>query len=75
MNIPSFTNGEIDQFLDRIKGTEEASFYEQVFKSIDETIFSPLYCSDNGRPNAPVNTIFSALVFEEQERLVLFRTD
>jgi len=67
MNIPSFTNGEIDQFLDRIKGTEEASFYEQVFKSIDETIFSPIYCSDNGRPNAPVNTIFSALVLKNRK--------
>jgi hypothetical protein len=67
INIPCLTNGEIDQFLDRIKGTEEASFYEQVFRNIDESIFSPLYCSDNGRPNAPVNTIFSALVLKDRK--------
>ncbi|MCK5853412.1 transposase [bacterium] len=66
INIPCFTNGEIDRFLDRIKGTEEASFYEQVFKNTDENIFSPLYCSDNGRPNAPVNTIFAALVLKNR---------
>ncbi len=67
ISIPCFTNGEIDQFLDRIKGTEEASFYKQVFRNIDENIFSPLYCSDNGRPNAPVNTIFAALVLKNRK--------
>lgn len=67
INIPSFTNGEIDQFLDRIQESEEASFYEQIFKNIDENIFSALYCQDNGRPNAPVNTIFSALVLKNRK--------
>jgi hypothetical protein len=67
INIPGFTNGEIDQFLDRIKGSEEASFYEQVFRNVDENIFSVLYCQDNGRPNAPVNTIFSALVLKSRK--------
>lgn len=34
-------------------------FYEEVFCQIDETIFKPLYCEDNGRPNFPVNILLS----------------
>ena len=32
-------------------------FYDQVFCKIDESQFAPLYCSDNGRPNFPVNIL------------------
>jgi len=32
-----------------------ARFYEHVFCEIDESLFVPLYSSDNGRPNFPVN--------------------
>lgn len=49
INIPSFTNGGTDQFLERIQRTEEASFNEQVFKNVDENIFSPLLSTYNHR--------------------------
>jgi hypothetical protein len=34
-------------------------FYDDVFCQIDESYFAPLYCSDNGRPNTPVNILLS----------------
>ena len=34
-------------------------YYEHVFKKIDESPFEVLYCSDNGRPNFPVNILLS----------------
>jgi len=36
-----------------------AVFYNMVFCKIDESIFSVLYCNDNGRPNFPVNILLS----------------
>lgn len=39
-------------------------FYELIFQRIDEERFRPLYCSNNGRPNAPVNCLVSALVLQ-----------
>jgi hypothetical protein len=32
-------------------------FYELVFCHVSEKLFSSLYCSDNGRPNIPVNVL------------------
>lgn len=34
-------------------------FYNTVFCKINESIFAVLYCSDNGRPNFPVNILLS----------------
>ena len=34
-------------------------FYNVVFCGINEVIFSKLYCTDNGRPNFPVNILLS----------------
>lgn len=42
-------------------------FYEHVFNQIDEAAFAVLYCSDNGRPNFPVN-ILLALEFYKHWR-------
>lgn len=42
-------------------------FYEHVFNQIDEATFAVLYCSDNGRPNFPVN-ILLALEFYKHWR-------
>jgi len=33
--------------------------YEHVFCQIDEKKLAPLYCSDNGSPNKPVNILLS----------------
>lgn len=40
-------------------------FYEHVFCKIDESLFAPLYCSDNGRPNFPINILISLDLIKE----------
>jgi len=42
-----------------LKDTWAPIFYEHVFCKIDEEVFAPLYCFDNGRPNFPVNILLS----------------
>lgn len=42
-----------------------AFFYEHVFCKIDESLFAPLYCSDNGRPNFPVNILMGLDLIKE----------
>ena len=41
-------------------------FYEEVFCKINEDIYAPLYCLDNGRPNTPVNILLSLEVVKHQ---------
>lgn len=49
-----------------IEKTEEYFFYETIFSQINEDLFAPLYCEDNGRPNAPINAMVSALILKEK---------
>ncbi|MDD2498829.1 MAG: transposase [Desulfitobacteriaceae bacterium] len=42
-----------------------ALFYQHVFCQIDESVFAPLYSSDNGRPNFPVNILMSLDLIKE----------
>lgn len=42
-----------------LKNSWAPVFYEHVFSKIDEAPFEVLYCSDNGRPNFPVNILLS----------------
>jgi hypothetical protein len=44
-------------------------FRKQVTMRIDETIFQPLYCEDNGTPNAPVRVLVAMMVLKEAEGL------
>lgn len=41
-------------------------FYEEVFCKINEEIYAPLYCIDNGRPNTPVNIMLSLEIIKHQ---------
>ena len=41
-------------------------FLSQVTNRIEEDIFFPLYCSDNGAPNAPIRVMFAMLVLKER---------
>lgn len=43
-------------------------FYELVFKRIDEKLFAPLYSDEKSRPNAPVNSMVSALILQSTGR-------
>lgn len=49
-----------------IEKTEEYFFYQTIFCNINEDIFAPLYCHDNGRPNASINAMVSALILKEK---------
>ena len=44
-------------------------FRKQVTLRIDENIFRPLYCEDNGTPNAPVRVLVAMMVLKEAEGL------
>ena len=42
-------------------------FYKQVVRRIDESIFSVLFSSDNGAPNAPIRTLIGMMILKEGE--------
>lgn len=42
-----------------LENTWAPVFYREVFCKINEELFAPLYCKDNGRPNFPVNILLS----------------
>ena len=65
--IPCLTNNEVEKFLVRIAGTEEESFYNLVFKNIDEDVFTQIYYKNNGRPNAPVNILVASLILRNRK--------
>ena len=44
-------------------------FRKQVTMRIDEDIFRPLYCLDNGTPNAPIRLLVAMMVLKEAEGL------
>jgi hypothetical protein len=44
-------------------------FRKQVTMRIDEDIFRPLYCQDNGTPNAPIRLLVAMMVLKEAEGL------
>jgi len=44
-------------------------FRQQVTMRIDENIFRPLYCENNGTPNAPVRILIAMMVLKEAEGL------
>jgi len=44
-------------------------FRVEVTTRIDESLFKPLYCSDNGTPNASVRVLVSMMVLKEAEGL------
>lgn len=44
-------------------------FRTQITMRVDENIFSPLYCQDNGTPNATVRVLVAMMVLKEAEGL------
>lgn len=44
-------------------------FRKEVTMRVDEDIFRPLYCQDNGTPNAPVRVLVAMMVLKEAEGL------
>ena len=46
----------------KIMESEEYSFYQLIFRKIDEEKFTELYSENGSRPNAPINVIVSAII-------------
>jgi hypothetical protein len=44
-------------------------FRQQVSCQIDENLFKPLYCSNNGTPNAPIRVLIAMMILKEAEGL------
>jgi hypothetical protein len=48
----------------RLEKSREFFIYDNFFSQIDETIFSPLYYDNNGRPNSSVNALVTASMLQ-----------
>jgi hypothetical protein len=44
--------------------SREWHFYELIFNHIDESIFEPLFSDTMSHPNAPINSMVSALILQ-----------
>jgi len=49
----------------RLQASWAETFRARALPLIDEILFAPLYCDDNGRPNRPVQTVFGVLLLKE----------
>lgn len=49
----------------RLRASWAEPFRARALPLIDEDLFAPLYCDDNGRPNRPVQTVFGVLLLKE----------
>ncbi|HJM60400.1 MAG TPA: transposase [Alphaproteobacteria bacterium] len=49
----------------RLRGSWAETFRARALPLIDEEVFAPLYCDDNGRPNRPVETVFGVLLLKD----------
>ena len=49
----------------RLRGSWAEIFRARALPLIDEEVFAPLYCDDNGRPNRPVQTVYGVLLLKE----------
>ena len=70
LNIFSSTNSLLSGKSLSIYEDESAwhnIFRQQVTMRIDEEIFRPLYCTNNGAPNAPVRILVAMMILKEAE--------
>ena len=44
-------------------------FRQQITIRIDESLFSPLFCANNGTPNAPVRILVAMMVLKDSRRI------
>jgi len=56
----------LSRLFKKLERSEEYFFYKIILCNIDEDIFAPLYCSDNGRPNCPINVLVAAIILKEK---------
>ena len=58
------------RFKNRLEKSWAGLFYEHVFCKIDEKLFAPLYSSDNGRPNFPINILVALEIIKHLKNFV-----
>ena len=49
----------------RLKASWAEPFQSRALALIDEDLFAPMYCGNNGRPNRPVQTVFGVLLLKD----------
>ena len=63
--VPSRSMNERESTM--LKKSWAGFFYEYIFTKIDETLYKDLFCTDNGRPNFPINILVSLELIKEIE--------
>ena len=53
----------------RLEKSWAEAFRGRALPLIDENLFAPMYCDDNGRPNTPVQIVFGVLLLKEMFNL------
>ena len=59
------------RFKKRLEKSWAGLFYEHVFCQIDEKLFAPLYSSDNGRQNFPINTLVALEIIKHLKNFMV----
>jgi hypothetical protein len=65
-NLFGLTNTFPEAVINKAKSTEEYHFYHLIYCHIDEEIFSVLYSGEKSRPNAPINSLVSAIILQNR---------
>ncbi|MDO9530045.1 MAG: transposase [Syntrophales bacterium] len=63
-------SGMDHRYKKRLEKSWAGLFYQHVFCQIDEKSFSPLYSSDNGRPNFPINILVALEIIKHLKNFV-----
>ena len=58
------------RYKKRLEKSWAGLFYKHVFCHIDEKLFAPLYSSDNGRPNFPINILVALEIIKHLKNFV-----
>ena len=69
MSLNDRFNNMTERELHLFAKTWAKPFADKIFPLIDEANFKVLYCTDNGRPNTPVNVVVGALLLKELTQL------
>ncbi len=63
-------SGMDPRYIKRLEKSWAGLFYKHVFCKIDENLFAPLYSSDNGRPNFPINILVALEIIKHLKNFV-----
>lgn len=64
-----FHNHLSERKLKGLQNSKEKAFYNIIYSNIEEKSFSVLYSEKKSRPNAPINTMVSALILKTHKGL------